>query len=130
MKRHLTIFSLLYFPLMVFIGLVWVDVGNFQNVIFFALWQLVMAKVIYDIVWLVTAWWSHDDIPNKLDNLSDFPSVALLYTCRDDIVDECLKSLKKQEYPNYGIFILDDSQGSQSRQNVDRLVKRYKNAGK
>ena len=122
MKQQIILFSLIYFPITVFVGLLWVEISELQNIVFFALWQLVMAKVTYDVIWLITAWFSKDDIPQKLSSLSETPSVALLYVCRDDILDVSLKGLVDQSYPKYDIYILDDSRQEQSKHKVDQFV--------
>ena len=123
MKLQLTCFSLIYFPLTMFVGLIWVQFWDTPSIFFFAIWQLVMAKVMYEIIWLISALLSQDSIPPKLSSLSNYPSVALLYVCRDDVIDDCLLQTVNQDYPNYDIYVLDDSQQPQYRQRIDFLVK-------
>ena len=123
MKRQIVLFSLVYFPITVFTGLLWIGIPELKSIVFFALWQLVMAKAIYDVIWMITAWLSKDDIPQQLSTLSITPPVALLYTCRDDILDVSMKRLVDQDYPNYDIYILDDSKKAQSKKQVDQCVR-------
>ena len=60
---------------------------------------------------------SHD--LTKTETLTKFPPVALLYVTYNDAMPEIIAKLNCQIYPNYSIFILDDSTDPKCRMIVD-----------
>jgi cellulose synthase/poly-beta-1,6-N-acetylglucosamine synthase-like glycosyltransferase len=62
---------------------------------------------------------SHD-LP-KIVTLKKYPPVALLYVTYNDAIPEIIAKLDCQTYPNYRIFILDDSTDPKSRAIVDNF---------
>ena len=58
------------------------------------------------------------DLPT-IKTLTVFPPVALLYVTYNDAMPEIIAKLPNQTYPNYSIFILDDSTNLTSRNIVD-----------
>jgi cellulose synthase/poly-beta-1,6-N-acetylglucosamine synthase-like glycosyltransferase len=63
----------------------------------------------------------HDhDLP-KIETLTEFPPVALLYVTYNDAISEIIAKLHSQTYPDYCIFILDDSTDPKSRAIVDNF---------
>lgn len=59
---------------------------------------------------------------NQLDNL---PKIALLYATCNDFQEEALYSHLNQDYKNYHLFILDDSNKNSYRERIDGFIKRY-----
>ncbi len=55
-----------------------------------------------------------------LDLLERRPRVAVLYTTMNDVVPECLASIR-QEYP-VDVYVLDDSRDPEARGTVDRIA--------
>lgn len=122
MRKILVPFSLIYFPLTISVGLIWLQGDGFGSLLSFALWQLIMAKIVYDLVWLSIAWLSPVEHIPKVAELRHYPSVGLLYVCRDDIVVDCAQELAHQDYPNFDVFILDDSQIARNIELVDQIA--------
>lgn len=58
-------------------------------------------------------------------NLLEYPAVALLYTTCNDFVEESMQSCVQQDYPNYTVYILDDSSSSEYQARVDEFANRY-----
>lgn len=118
----LLLFASVYFPLTVFIGLFWMQAGDPISLLLFAAWQLIIAKIVYDLIWMLSALRPPKNRIPKLSILQTYPKVALLYVCRDDVVEDCLRSLSLQNYPNGDVFILDDSQNPANRAIVNQLT--------
>ncbi len=57
--------------------------------------------------------------------LTDYPAVAILYTTCNDFVEESVVSCVRQDYPNYTVYILDDSSDDTYKQRVDEFAARY-----
>jgi len=53
------------------------------------------------------------------------PKVAILYPCMNDLKEKAILSLLNQDYPNYHIYILDDSTISEEQEKASRLRDRY-----
>lgn len=53
------------------------------------------------------------------------PSVAILYTTYNDLVMESLESCVKQDYPNYKVYILDDSTEVSFMEKIDDFAAQY-----
>jgi cellulose synthase/poly-beta-1,6-N-acetylglucosamine synthase-like glycosyltransferase len=53
------------------------------------------------------------------------PAVALLYTTYNDFVERSVRSCIRQEYPDYHVYILDDSTDPDARKQVDGFATRY-----
>lgn len=53
------------------------------------------------------------------------PPVALLYTTCNDFVEESVASCVRQEYPNYTVYILDDSSQQDCKDRVDAFAAKY-----
>ncbi len=62
---------------------------------------------------------------HKIGELENEPKVALLYTVCDDHIIEALASLTNQDYSNYQIFILDDSELFEKKKEIDELALQY-----
>lgn len=53
------------------------------------------------------------------------PAVALLYTTCNDFVEESARSCVHQDYPDFKVYILDDSADPSYRSRIDRFAARY-----
>jgi len=53
------------------------------------------------------------------------PPVAILYLCMNDIKEKAILSLLKQNYPDYHLYILDDSTAPEEQQKADNLHATY-----
>jgi cellulose synthase/poly-beta-1,6-N-acetylglucosamine synthase-like glycosyltransferase len=54
------------------------------------------------------------------------PSVAILYTACNDFVSLSATSCVLQDYPDYKLYILDDSSDPESRAQIDAFARRYR----
>jgi len=72
------------------------------------------------------------DLP-KLDCLSEYPRVAVLYFVCDDLVPIALSQLSGALYPNADVFILDDSSNTRTKRLIDatgfRVIRRQGRTG-
>lgn len=59
------------------------------------------------------------------DCMDDPPAVAILYTTCNDFVEESVVSCVQQDYPNFRVYILDDSSNEQNKQQVDHFAAQY-----
>ncbi|NUQ24635.1 MAG: glycosyltransferase [Saprospiraceae bacterium] len=57
--------------------------------------------------------------------LTEYPPVAILYTTCNDFVEESVVSCVRQDYPNYTVYILDDSSDEAYKRQVDEFAARY-----
>jgi cellulose synthase/poly-beta-1,6-N-acetylglucosamine synthase-like glycosyltransferase len=53
------------------------------------------------------------------------PPVAILYTTCNDFVEESVESCVRQDYPNYTVYLLDDSSQQSFRDRVDAFAEKY-----
>ncbi len=53
------------------------------------------------------------------------PDVAILYTTCDDFVEHSARSCVTQDYPNYRLYLLDDSRTPEARARVDAFARRH-----
>ena len=57
--------------------------------------------------------------------LLEYPAVALLYTTCNDFVEESVLSCVQQDYPNYTVYMLDDSSSPEHQGKIDAFAARY-----
>lgn len=62
---------------------------------------------------------SEPPTPEWKPNEADYPSVALLYTVCNDFQEGAVLTAISQDYPNYHVFLLDDSWLESSQHQVD-----------
>ncbi len=55
------------------------------------------------------------------------PPVAILYTTCNDFVEESVESCVRQDYPNYTVYLLDDSSQQDFKDRVDAFAAKYPN---
>lgn len=53
------------------------------------------------------------------------PPIAILYTTCNDFVEESVASCVQQDYPNYTVYILDDSSQQEYKDRVDAFAAQY-----
>lgn len=53
------------------------------------------------------------------------PPVAILYTTCNDFVEESVVSCVRQDYPNYTVYILDDSSRQEFKDRIDAFAAQY-----
>lgn len=53
------------------------------------------------------------------------PPVAILYTTCNDFIEESVESCVRQDYPNYKVYILDDSSQQGFKDRVDAFAAQY-----
>jgi|GEM_PF-289780 len=53
------------------------------------------------------------------------PPIAVLYTTCNDFVEKSVLSCVQQDYPNYRVYILDDSSDAGCKMQVDQFAARY-----
>ncbi len=58
-------------------------------------------------------------------NRNDLPAVAILYTTCNDFVEASAKSCVRQMYPEYTVYILDDSNDPEYQTRVDLFADQY-----
>lgn len=56
---------------------------------------------------------------------ANYPPVAILYTTCNDFVEESVISCVRQDYPNFTVYILDDSSNPNYKQKVDDFASNY-----
>lgn len=57
--------------------------------------------------------------------VADAPAVAILYTTCNDFLEESVVSCVEQDYPNYRVYLLDDSSNESYKAQVDEFASRY-----
>lgn len=87
--------------------------------IFFIGFEILFIGIAYEITESILALHYKPTIIPKLDYLNNPPSTALLITLCDDVIPAVLERLSSQTYPNYDVFVLDDSQDPSQRAIVD-----------
>ena len=55
----------------------------------------------------------------RLENLSGYPRVAILYMTYNDVMPEVLDRIRNLDYPDYKVFVLDDSTSGACRDVID-----------
>ncbi|MBU6374347.1 MAG: glycosyltransferase, partial [Alphaproteobacteria bacterium] len=61
----------------------------------------------------------------KAAPLADAPAVAVLYTTCDDFVERSAESCVALDYPNFHVYLLDDSRSEAARARVDAFAARH-----
>jgi len=80
--------------------------NNPYNLLIFYFWNILFG---YKATLVLFSFFPKRSI-NKLEKLTSIPKVALLYLTKDDALYEPLNQLINQNYTNYDIFVLDDSE--------------------
>ena len=114
----LCFFSILI-SLNVLVGVFMADFLYLPSVIAFIILELVNILVAYRLSEFICSLLVRDDDLPSLPALETTPRVALLYTTFNDAMPKVLESLTQQTYPNYEVFVLDDSTESEYRSLID-----------
>lgn len=64
---------------------------------------------------------------NTPRDYTNTPPVAILYTCMNDIKEKAINACLDQNYPNFTVYVLDDSSSDKEQQLVDDLQKKFEN---
>lgn len=107
-------------------------------------WTLLLWAALHRLTWQIAALWKCRTDPHgsRDEELPDsaLPRFAVFYTTCDDLVESCLRSCVKQDYPadRMNVFVCDDSTDAKARLAVDqilvecpaaRLIRRDRHAG-
>ena len=65
-----------------------------------------------------------EDILTELQ-LMHYPAVAILYTTCNDFLEESVLSCVHQDYPNFKVYILDDSSDEEYKHKIDQFANKY-----
>ena len=57
--------------------------------------------------------------------LIEFPAVAILYTTYNDFVEQSVQSCIDQDYPNFKVYLLDDSTNKDYMEKVDAFAEKH-----
>jgi len=69
------------------------------------------------------SWWARRKRQRPvLPELTEFPQVAVLYATRNDFRAPSVETCLKIDYPNYRVFVLDDSTMPEYRDEIDQWV--------
>ena len=64
---------------------------------------------------------------NTPRDYTNTPPVAILYTCMNDVKEKAINACLNQNYPNFTVYVLDDSSSNKEQQLVDNLQRKYEN---
>ncbi|MBL7775931.1 MAG: glycosyltransferase, partial [Saprospiraceae bacterium] len=64
-------------------------------------------------------------IPPTVAAVTEMPPVAILYTTCNDFVAASMLSCVQQDYPNYTVYILDDSSRQEFKDQIDGFAARF-----
>lgn len=81
--------------------------------------ELFLLQIALDLSELLTASMFHVRDLARLDDLGQYPPVAVLFLVCDDLLDEPLSHLGNQTYRNVDFFILDDSVSPPTKRMLD-----------
>jgi membrane glycosyltransferase len=110
------------------VGMFLVDWTTLWGILIFFLFGIFFIGLSYELTEIILCLFVKPvDLPCELP-MKEFPPVALIMTVCDDVDIHALKMLDLQTYPNYDVFILDDSTNQPARLVVDsfsyRVVRR------
>lgn len=94
--------------LIVFINIAWLYGLYNISIVLFSIWYRKIKK---------------PTIPSI--KLTSSPAVALLYTTCNDFSEQSALSCVQQDYPDYTVYILDDSSNEESKNEVNEFARRY-----
>ncbi|MCI0628991.1 MAG: glycosyltransferase, partial [Acidobacteria bacterium] len=90
-------------------------------IIFVICLNLFWFYTLYYVIMIAMSWRLRRRAPEpELPSLSSHPAVALLYPTRNDFREEAVETLLKIDYPNFHLFILDDSNLDEFKESIDR----------
>lgn len=118
-SRALMVFGFIYLLQAGFVGFFLIDWSHLSSIIFFFGFELVFIGVAFDITESLFALFAQPKITPSLSSLNKYPPVALLMTVCDDCNPSRWLTLV-QDYKNYDVYILDDSEDPAERSLVDQ----------
>jgi cellulose synthase (UDP-forming) len=105
----LLLFFIIFILLNIFVGLFLVDFYNPLAIAALIIIEMLNILIAYRLSeFFLSLVIDSTKIP-KLKELRSFPKVALLYVTFNDAMPEILHRIRRQNYPHYTVFILDDS---------------------
>ncbi|HEY1386962.1 MAG TPA: glycosyltransferase [Ktedonobacterales bacterium] len=107
------------------VGLIYMDWSTPQSYLYFLCFTFLLIGVAFDVSISTVALVTKPYYPPKRSDLADFPKVALLITLCDDALPEVLELLDAQDYPNYDVYVLDDSSHPGALAIVNAYAARY-----
>ena len=102
------LFFLTFFVLNICVGVYLIHDNSIDSIVYLLIMQVINIGVAYRLMELFFSLILKKESILKVDELVDFPSVALLYVTRDDAIPELLSKLKDQTYKNCDIFVIDE----------------------
>jgi glycosyltransferase involved in cell wall biosynthesis len=115
------LFASIFFGLTILTGISLTKGGSILGIAFLIGFEMLFIGVAYDLAEGVLALVLAPDRLPKQTPLRQCPPVALLITVCDDVIPGVLKRIQSQTYPDYDVFVLDDSSGESQRALVDRF---------
>lgn len=115
------VFVSIFVGLTVLTGLSLIHRVSIVGIVFFIGLEVLFIGIAYDLAEGLLALLVTPERLPKCSPLREFPPVALLITVCDDVIPEVLKRLQFQTYPNYDIFVLDDSSDESQHVLVDQF---------
>lgn len=113
------VFSVIYLLQTWFVAYFLIDWRRLNSGIFFFGFELIFIGIAYDITEALFAIFAQPKRTPSLISLLEYPRVALLMTVCDDSNSSRWSTLV-QSYPNYDVFILDDSKNPAEQALVDK----------
>jgi cellulose synthase (UDP-forming) len=116
------LFVIIFLSIYLFLNLIiayYLNAPSLKILIHFIIIQTINIGVAYNLTELIlTILLERRDLP-KVDRLTKYPPVAILYVTFNDVIYELLENLKCQTYPNYDIYVLDDSTDEKCKEIID-----------
>jgi hypothetical protein len=117
-KPAMVLFIFIFLCLSILTGWLLIDWNHVTGIIYFIGFEIMFAGLAYDLTEGLFALFSIPLFVPCLEKLQQHPPVALLMTVCDDVRTDRWNQLE-QDYPNYDVFILDDSSDSAQQALVD-----------
>ena len=117
--RFPLLFFLTFFVLNICVGVYLIHDNSIDSIVYLLIMQVINIGVAYRLMELFFSLILKKESIPKVDELVDFPSVALLYVTRDDAIPELLAKLKDQTYKNCDIYVIDDSTENKYKKLID-----------
>ena len=117
------IFPILFFSIFsilnICVGVCLIYDNSIGSLLYLLIMQVINIGVAYRLTELFLSLIVKKNSILKVDELANFPPVALLYVTCNDVIPELLSKLRNQTYKNYDIFVLDDSTDERYKKLID-----------
>jgi len=121
-----TTFVLLLHTIVSALWLKWTELNlSIFGVLFFIVIQGISLQLSFSICELLLSIFLPLKGLSYLNELNATPNIAILYTVCDDLDKDALSELSRQDYINYKIFVLDDSERYETKQKINELAEYY-----